>query len=614
MLPRTRMLATKNGLPLAALAAAFALAGCTPAGPRALLAGKKSLDQGNYNEAVQELKKATSLLPTNSLAFNYLGLAYHHSGHGQDAEMAYTRAIQLNRSLAEAHFNLGCLLLDENRADKLETAKSELTNFTLRRPEVTEGWLKLGEAQARSRDVVNAERSYNEVLRRSPRQPEALNDLGLLRLQRGRPAEAAAYFKEALKANPTYPPALLNLAIVSQEYLREREFAFEKYREYLALKPLPANAAAVAAVARALEIELHPPPPHAAITPPVLTTNAVPPPQLAKPTPSNPPPQHVAAAAKSEPVRTEAARQEPPRVESKPPAHTNRVASAPSVSQPKPELVAVLPDPEIKPALDVPSSASHPAPPETSEETSEPASLTQKRSKHGLLSSLNPANLFRHERKPAANESVIKTTPPAPTNTATTPTPVILAQTSAPVAPPSPPRLTFARYTYESPAKPAPGNRVEAERSFTLAFEAQNARRFDEAIAQYRAATKADPDYFEAYFNLGVASEASGNGQQALTAYEHALAIRPDSADARYNFALALRDNRYALDAEKELERLLAQHPKEPRAHLALANLYAQVLRQPAKARPHYLKVLEFDPHNPYAAAIGNWLAINPAP
>jgi hypothetical protein len=35
-------------------------------------------------------------------------------------------------------------------------------------------------------------------------------------------------------------------------------------------------------------------------------------------------------------------------------------------------------------------------------------------------------------------------------------------------------------------------------------------------------------------------------------------------------------------------------------------------LRQPAKARQHYLRVLEAEPHNSQANAIRYWLAANP--
>ena len=98
------------------------------------------------------------------------------------------------------------------------------------------------------------------------------------------------------------------------------------------------------------------------------------------------------------------------------------------------------------------------------------------------------------------------------------------------------------------------------------------------------------------------------NWPAALAAYEQALAIKADSPDARYNFALVLRQANYLADAVNEFEGLLASHPNDTRAHLALGNLYAQQLHQPAKARPHYRKSSSSNPASPRRPTIRNWL------
>src|SRR5438105_6882754 len=56
------------------------LAGCGEPGPRLVLEGKRLLEQKQYSQAIEKLRTATELLPTNALAFNYLGLAYHQAG------------------------------------------------------------------------------------------------------------------------------------------------------------------------------------------------------------------------------------------------------------------------------------------------------------------------------------------------------------------------------------------------------------------------------------------------------------------------------------------------------------------------------------------------------
>jgi superkiller protein 3 len=104
----------------------------------------------------------------------------------------------------------------------------------------------------------------------------------------------------------------------------------------------------------------------------------------------------------------------------------------------------------------------------------------------------------------------------------------------------------------------------------------------------------------------------AGDLPHALTGYENALALEPDSINTRYNFALALKQGGYAHDAVSELQRILEAKPDETRAHLTLANLFAQQLEDVDKARPHYVKVIELEPRNPQASAIRFWLAAHP--
>ena len=128
----------------------------------------------------------------------------------------------------------------------------------------------------------------------------------------------------------------------------------------------------------------------------------------------------------------------------------------------------------------------------------------------------------------------------------------------------------------------------------------------------YRQAAELDPAWFEAQYNYAVLAYRLRDFNHSLAASEMALALQPDSADARYTFALALKTAGYATDAVNELKKIVAANPDEARAQLALGNLYAEQMREPAQARPHYLKWLELDPHNPQATNIRFWLSANP--
>jgi len=600
-----------------------------------LLKGKSLLEKGKTEQALAQLRTATSLLPANAVAFSYLGLALHESGQSAEAERAYYRALTLNHELAEARYNLGCLFLAEN---KVEQAKSELTAFTLRRPGSPEGWTKLGTAQLRSREPVAAERSFNQALRLKPQDPECLTGIGLARVQRNRSAEAVECFRSALRRQPDYAPALLNLAIVAQENLKDTTLALQQYRLYLALKPAPENSAAVQKVVHELELERTQPAAIPAAQPPTLAQQsrgggagkvAVSefPASASAAQPSNAAPKAAPIGEKPTSINkthssVEVAKAAVPTNEPKLQTATNPPKTAEAApQQPKPvqpraatpatplEVVGVADDQVFKVAQDIPpsadsSSAAKVSVPGTSA-TQQPNPYTPPKSpKRGLLSKINPARLFS-----SSGDKPIPAAPPqsTPSRSGDTKT-----ETSGLAKQTEPPATPAARYKYLSPAQPKPGDRTEAERAYSQGVRAAKAQRLMQALEAYRRATELDPAYFDAQYNLGVVTAAAGDLQAALVAYEHALAIHPDSLDARYNFALSLQQANFPVDALNEFEKLLASYPDESRAHLAVGNLYAQQFRQPAKAREHYLKVLATDPKNSQASAIRYWLTENP--
>jgi tetratricopeptide (TPR) repeat protein len=183
---------------------------------------------------------------------------------------------------------------------------------------------------------------------------------------------------------------------------------------------------------------------------------------------------------------------------------------------------------------------------------------------------------------------------------------------AAPVklVPPAPP--AFPRYLYHSPPAPKAGDRKAAARAFAAAQQSEQNQDFAPAMNSYRKAAGLDPAWFEAQYNYAVLAYRLHDFNHSLAACEMALALQPDSADARYNFALALKSAGYATDAVNELKKIVAANPDEARAQLALGNLYAQQMRDPAQARQHYLKWLELDPQDPQATNIRFWLSANP--
>lgn len=533
---------------LAVIFAVF-VSGCTPPGPRALLKGKKLLERHDYAGAVEQFKTATKILSDNAQAWNYLGVAEQHAGQFSDAMLSYQRALTLNRDLVEAHYNLGCLYLSQN---KVADAKTEFTAYTLNRGNSADGWTKLGIAQLREGEIVSAERSFSIAYGLQTNNVETLNGLGMARVQRNRPKEAAQFFAAALQYQPNFAPAILNLATVEMQYLHDDKTALEYYRKYLALTPRPANWDEVNALANHLE--------------PAAT-------QLAAAN-SAPAPNQIPTPAAAEKPSPEKQVHETP---AKPPSPA-RTMTSPSHTAPAPETV----------------------------KTQSPAVV----SRNALNEKPSVASRLNTPRRPPPLISYTSTGAQA---VQPNPQPIAPDVVIVPSAQPKPaPPPAFPRYHYLSPSKPREGNHDVAAVAFEKARVFERGERWREAADAYAEAARLDPAWFEAQYNLGVIAYRARNLSQSLQAYEMALAIRPKSEDARYNFALTLKGAGYAVDAVNELKRLVVENPADVRAHLALGNLYAQQLQDTALAREHYLKVLQIDPHNPQATDIGFWLAQHP--
>lgn len=544
------------------------LAGCSDPASRALLKGEKLLQQGHYAKAVAELETATRLLPRNAQAWNHLGLALHYQKQYATAQQAYRQALAIDHNLASARFNLGNLFYEHN---DFANAIDQLTSYTLLQPRSIDAWLRLGSAQLQAKRYDLAERSFRAALELQPGSCEALNGLGNVAFYRRRVQDALNYFSRALALDTNYAPAILNTAVATHQSLNNRQQALRGYRNYLALMPQSQNADAVKAAAAQLEVELAPPAAIVTNRPPVLAAKTNPPPAAAR-SPS-PMPTSAAPILVQKPATV-------PIVPSKPTVtqvtQTNKATQAPPkvvAAQSEIEVTKLPDDLVIRPVQDLgPNARGGDSGTNSAQQTGANVSAggdSSRAAKQTLLARLNP---FSAKPKVASSNG-------------------------------------GARYTYLSPVRPTAGNRTEAEKHFAAAVKAQRSGDVRAAFAGYKKAIDADPAYFEAHYNRGLAAYQISNWQESLRAYEYALALRPDSIDGRYNFALALKAANYLDDAAQQLGQILQARPDESRAHLSLGNLYAYKLNQPQLARQHFSKVLEYDPQNPQASEIRFWLA-----
>lgn len=166
--------------------------------------------------------------------------------------------------------------------------------------------------------------------------------------------------------------------------------------------------------------------------------------------------------------------------------------------------------------------------------------------------------------------------------------------------------------------------------------------RHDDAIAAFRRAIEAQPDYVPAFNNLGVTLRAAGRTDAALAAYRDGLALRDDYPDLHYNLAnalialgrsaeatehlaraaaangdsagvhnnlgTALADQGRYVEAVAEFERAVALEPASSKAHRNLGNALIEIGRQDDAFR-HLSQAVTLAPADPEAHYdLGAWL------
>ena len=75
----------------------------------------EAIQNGDYAEAVRELKKSIAVNPDYPDLHNYLGIAYGNSGMVDDSIEEFEIALKINPYYLKARLNLGLALYDQGR-------------------------------------------------------------------------------------------------------------------------------------------------------------------------------------------------------------------------------------------------------------------------------------------------------------------------------------------------------------------------------------------------------------------------------------------------------------------------------------------------------------------
>jgi tetratricopeptide (TPR) repeat protein len=130
-------------------------------------------------------------------------------------------------------------------------------------------------------------------------------------------------------------------------------------------------------------------------------------------------------------------------------------------------------------------------------------------------------------------------------------------------------RLTDAITSYKKAIAIEP-NYVDAY--YNLGFALREQGDLEEAIKNFNKVISLNPNYVDAYNNMAATLEKQGKLEEALKAYKKAVAIKPDYADAYYNMASTLEKQGKLEDAVMSYTKAISIKPDYADAYFNMAS------------------------------------------
>jgi serine/threonine-protein kinase len=179
--------------------------------------------------------KAIELDPTLAVAHFKLGCVLHHLRLLTEADASLGEAIKLRPDYAEAHEIRAWVLKDQGKIEDAVAAYRTACKHYTDKTEAARAYVNLGTLLAEHGRLPEAEETYRQAIKLHPKNADGHSNLGLALGQQGKTREAMESFRAAIAIKPDYSAAWGNLGFDLQ---REGEFAealkaFEKSRDLL---------------------------------------------------------------------------------------------------------------------------------------------------------------------------------------------------------------------------------------------------------------------------------------------------------------------------------------------------------------------------------------------
>lgn len=202
------------------------------------------LNTGKVNEAFSLLQKAVKDSPNNIQTQLLLGRVAQVKADSATAETSYRAAAKLNPGSLEAQTGLAEVAVSRNDGSMLQEVGDKVVQL---HPDVVQGFLWRGSAEASRREFDRAESDFQMALKIAPNNPNVLVEIGQLRFAQGKVPEGKAMMEKVLQLDPT---AIRALGILVEYDMQAKQPAKAESRVQEALAKQPNNGLLYAELAK----------------------------------------------------------------------------------------------------------------------------------------------------------------------------------------------------------------------------------------------------------------------------------------------------------------------------------------------------------------------------
>ena len=160
--------------------------------------------EGRWGVAIQHLEKATKMLPSFVDAHAEKGLIYLANQRYQDAEEAFSKAIEYDKRDARSYLGRAKAL---SKMDRWGAAIQSINGFLEIIPDSREGWFMKAELLLDKGRHQEAERAFAKYLEMEPLDPRGWCERGIALQSLGLSADAVNCFSKCVELDPKNPQA-----------------------------------------------------------------------------------------------------------------------------------------------------------------------------------------------------------------------------------------------------------------------------------------------------------------------------------------------------------------------------------------------------------------------